>query len=357
MNEQKPIITKSQHSQRNQSVCSNLTNTKLVRYLLLLALTWAIVQILAYFSSVILIFVFAAIFAFLLSFPVQWAARIMPRGLAVISIFLLSLFILVAIVATIGTAIFSQTQQLIERAPQLLDGAISAVDRLILSLQQWNINIDLTALETQLRSQVPSTVGFGLAMLQNIFGNLLDLIIIAVVAIFMLLDGKRLWDLLLRIFPAGMRDRVTEVVQKNFLGFFWGRLILCVFFGISIYIVFLLLSVPSPLGLAAIVSVFDLIPGIGATLGVSLVSLIILQQGITPALIALVSCILLQQVQENLLMPRVMQGSINLNPVVMFLALLVGAKVGGLVGVFLSIPLAGIAIELCEIREMQESPP
>ena len=339
---------------KHQSIWDNFNNTKLIRYVLLFILAGALVQIVAYFSSVIVIFIFAAIFAFLLSFPVQWAARIVPRGFAVVSIFLLGLFILVAIVATLGTAIFSQTQQLVEQAPQFLDSAIASLDRLRVSLQQWNINIDLREFETQLRTQVPSTVGFGLAMLQNIFGNLLDLIIIAVVALFMLLDGKRLWDLLLRVFPIGMRERVTDVVRKNFLGFFWGRLILSVFFGISIYIVFLVLGVPSPLGLAAIVSIFDLIPGIGATLGVSLVSLIILQQGIGLALITLVSCILLQQVQENLLMPRVMQGSINLNPVVMFFALLVGAKVAGLVGVFLSIPLAGIAIELCGIREMQE---
>ncbi len=280
----------------------------------------------------------------------------MPRGIAVVSVFLLCLLILLAIVATIGTAIFSQTQQLVAQAPQLLESAIASVDRSIVFLQRWNINIDLSELETQLRTQVPSTVGFGLIMLQGIFGNLLDLVIIAVVSVFMLLDGKRLWHLLLRIFPVGMRDRVTEVVRKNFLGFFWGRLILIVFFGISIYVVFLLLGVNSPLGLAAIVSVFDLIPGIGATLGISLVSLIILQQGVNLALITLVSCILLQQVQENLLMPRIMQGSIDLNPVVMFFALLVGAKVAGLVGVFLSIPLAGIVVELCGVKEMQQDP-
>ncbi|WP_373539198.1 AI-2E family transporter [Chamaesiphon sp.] len=339
---------------KHHSILDNFNNTKLIRYVLLFILGWAIVQIVAYFSSVIIIFIFAAIFAFLLSFPVQWAARIVPRGIAVISVFLLSLLILVAIAATIGTAIFSQTQQLVDRAPQLLESAIASVDRLIIFLQRWNIDIDLSELETQLRTQVPSTVGFGLTMLQNIFGNLLDLVIIAVVAVFMLLDGKRLWNLLLRIFPLAMRDRVTEVVRKNFLGFFWGRLILVVLFGISIYIVFLLLGVSSPLGLAAIVSIFDLIPGIGATLGVSLVSLIILQQGVSLALITLVSCILLQQVQENILMPRIMQGSIDLNPVVMFFALLVGAKVAGLIGVFLSIPLAGIAIELCGVREMQQ---
>jgi len=78
--------------------------------------------------------------------------------------------------------------------------------------------------------------------------------------------------------------------------------------------------------LAEIAGVFDLTPGIGATIGITLVSLI--------------ACVLLQQVEENLLMPRIMQGSINMNPVFMFFALLVGAKVAGLVGVFLSIPLA-----------------
>ena len=83
-------------------------------------------------------------------------------------------------------------------------------------------------------------------------------------------------------------------------------------------------------------------------------SLIILQQGVSLALITVVSCILLQQVQENLLMPKIKQGSVNLNPVVMFFALLVGAKVAGLVGVFLAIPLAGITIELCGVREMQQ---
>ena len=339
---------------QHRSIWDNLSNTKLIRYVLLFALAWAIVQVIAYFSSVIIIFVFAAIFAFLLSLPVQLATRIMPRKVAVVAVFLFGLFMLVAIVATLGTAIFSQTQQLVERAPQLLDSAISSIDRLIVFLQRWNIKIDLSELENQLRTQVPSTVGFGLVMLQSIFVNLLDLIIIAVVSLFMLFDGNRLWNLFLRIFPFEMRDRVTAVVRKNFLGFFWGRLILIVFFGISIYIVFIFLGISSPLGLAAIVSIFDLIPGIGATLGISLVSLIILQQGVNLALITLVSCILLQQVQENLLMPKVMQGSIDLNPVVMFFALLVGAKVAGLVGVFLSIPLAGIAIELCGVREMQQ---
>jgi len=67
----------------------------------------------------------------------------------------------------------------------------------------------------------------------------------------------------------------------------------------------------------------------------------------------LIGCILLQQVEENLLMPRIIQGSINMNPVIMFFALLVGVRVAGLVGVFLSIPIAGVLISLLDVDEMR----
>lgn len=112
-------------------------------------------------------------------------------------------------------------------------------------------------------------------------------------------------------------------------------------------------NVRHALVLAAIAGIFDLIPGIGATLGIGLVALILLPQGIWLSLKVLVSCILLQQVEENLLMPRIMQDSLNLNPVVMFFALLVGARVAGLLGIFLAIPVAGVIIGLFEVDEMK----
>lgn len=176
---------------------------------------------------------------------------------------------------------------------------------------------------------------------------------IAVIGFFMLLDGQRLWRFLMKLFPPRLRQDFTTAIQKNFLGFFWGRLLLSLFFGVSTFLVFIVLNIPYALVLAAIAGVFDLIPGIGATIGISLVCLIILPQGILISLKVLIGCILLQQIEENLLMPRIMQGSINMNPVIMFFALLVGARVAGLVGVFLSIPIAGVLISLLNIDEMQ----
>lgn len=330
-----------------------LNNSKLIRYLLIFAFGWAIIQVLSYFKTVIVIFIFAAIVAFLLNYPVQWISRFLPRSISVLLVFLLSLLILAGLIATIGFAILSQAEQLLNQAPQFLEFIISLLERIQETLNNWNFQVDFEAIEAQVREQATAGIGVGLATLHGLVSNLIDLILIAVVAFFMLLDGKRVWNFVLKAFPDRIRHELTEAIQYNFLGFFWGRLLLSIFFGVSVYIVFIIIDLPYALLLAAIAGVFDLIPGIGATIGISLVSIIVLPQGIWLSLQVLVGCILLQQVEENLLMPRIMQGSINMNPVFMFFALLVGARVAGLVGVFLSIPLAGVLISLFDLKEMQ----
>lgn len=330
-----------------------LNNAKLIRYVLLFALGWGIVQVLNYFATVIVIFIFAGILAFLLSYPVRWSERFLPHSIAVIVVFLLSLLIVIGLVGTLGFAILSQGQELVNQAPRFLDSAISLLERLQSFLTNLNFRVDFRAIEEELRNQALSFIGTGLVTIPGLILNFIDLILIAVVAFFMLLDGRRVWNFILKIFPENLRNKLTVAVQQNFLGFFWGRLLLSLFFAVSIFIIFIILQLPYALFLAAIAGVFDLIPGIGATIGITLVSLIVLPQGIWVSLKVLIGCVLLQQVEENLLMPRIMQGSINMNPVFMFFALLVGAKIAGLVGVFLSIPLAGVLISLFEIEEMQ----
>ncbi|MDB9446427.1 AI-2E family transporter [Anabaena sp. CS-542/02] len=331
----------------------NLSNSKLIRYLLLLLLGWAIAQVLAYFSTVIVIFIFAGILAFLLNYPVKWSERFLPHGIAVIVVFLLSLFILVGLIATLGFSVLSQFQELLEQAPQFIEYAISLLDRLQNILIRFNFQVNFELLEEELRNQILSGIGTGWATFQWLLTNLVDLILVVVVAFFMLLDGERVWNFIMKIFPQNIGHHLTTAIQQNFLGFFWGRLLLSLFFGVSAFLVFIFLQLPYALFLAAIAGVFDLIPGIGATIGITLVALIILPQGIWLSLQVLIACVVLQQIEENLLMPRIMQGSINMNPVFMFFALLVGATVAGLVGIFLSIPIAGVLISMFNIEEMQ----
>ncbi|MDT9233834.1 MAG: AI-2E family transporter [Limnospira sp. PMC 737.11] len=326
-----------------------LSNSRLVRYLLLFAFGWAFIQFIAYFQTIIIVFVFAAIFAFLLNYPVQWLQKYTSHTVAVVVVFLTSLLLLIGLVATLGLAIVSELQQFVSQAPDLLDSFVNLVDQIETLLKNANIQVDLDFLQEDLKQEVSNLFSFVTAAVGKILSGLVEFIIILVVTFFMLLNGEELWASFQSFFPSNIED-LTLSLRNNFLGFFRGRLILSVFFGFSAFFVYLILQAPYPLFLATLVGVFDLIPGVGATIGIILSAIIVLPKGILISLQVIVYCVLLQQIEENILMPRIMQNSVNLNPVIIFFALLLGARIAGFLGLFLSIPIAAVIVGFVNIK-------
>lgn len=334
-----------------------LNNFVLVRFLLIVASGWVLVKVLAYFETVIVIFSFAAILAFLLSYPVRSLHRFLPHGVAVAVVFFLGMAILAGIGITVGVVLLSQGQQLIESLTTFFNSLIPLLERLEGFFRSRNIQLNLRVIEEQFREQLVTGLGVGLSYslttLQIFFANFVNLILISVVAFFMLLDGERLWSIILKFVPEHLQNKFTRIIKRKFLGFFRGQMLLTLFLTNSSFIIFLILNVPFPLLLAVIAGFFDIIPGIGATLGVGVVFIILLSQSVWKALQVLVACIIIQQIQDNLIAPRIMQNSLNINPVVVFFALLVGARVAGLLGIFIAIPITGVIVSLFEIDEMK----
>lgn len=330
-----------------------LNHWVLLKFLLLVACGWTLVQLLTYFKLVVVIFVTATILAFLLSHPVDWLNRWLPRGAAVALVFGCSLVVIIAIAATVGFAVMTQGQRLMRSLGDFFNSLQPRIEQLEQLLAGWNINIDLASLEEPLREQALGLLGTGFSLLQGALTNALLLIFISVITVYMLLDGQRIWGWLLKWLPVDRRDRFNFIVRRNLLGFFWGRLLLSLFFGSSTFIVFLVLKVPFALVLGIMGGMFDVIPGIGATMGIGLIFLLLLSQSFWLALKALLACIILQQIEENILLPHIMRDSLDINPVVMFFALIVGARVAGLLGIFLAIPVAGVIVSWLEIEEMK----
>lgn len=338
------------------SLWNRLSILTLIRFLLLFACGWALVQLLEYFKTVIVIFTFAAILAFLLSYPVRSLKRYLPHGIAVVIVFLLSLLLVIGITATVGLTVLAQGQQLVDRVIEFLNSLAPAIEQLEQFLRARNLRVNLTEIEGQLRDQILAGIGIGLTVVPAFLANLVNLILITVVAFYMLLDGKRLWGFILRFLPRHFRSYFTLIIQRNFLGFFRGRLLLALFLASSTFIGLVALQSPFALFLAVIVGALDLVPGIGATLGISLVFLILLSQDVWLALRFFALSIFLQQVEENVLAPRIMRNSLNINPVVMFFSLLIGVRVAGLLGIFLAIPVAGVIVSLLEMKETDNNP-
>ena len=337
----------------NKTVWDWISNLALIRFLLLFASGWALLQLLSYFETVIVVFTFSAIVAFLLSYPVRWLQRFLPRGIAVGLVFLLSLVIVGGLTITVGLALLSQGQQLINRITEFVNDLAPLSQRIEVFLRERNLQVNLQVIEEQLRSQALAGVVSSIAALQVFITNLVSLILIWVVSFFMVLDGERLWRLLLKILPVHLHERLTITIQRNFLGFFQGQLLLMLFMTTASFVVLLALQVNFPLVLAVILGVFELVPGIGATLGISLISFLVVAQNVWLAFKVLLSCIILQQLQDNLIYPRIMRNSLNINPILVFFALLIGARSAGILGIVIAIPITGVLVSWFEIDEMK----
>lgn len=323
-----------------------LKTQTLLRFLLLVASGWACLRLFFYFQPIVVIFTCAGILAFLLNYPTTLIARFIPRPFAATGVFMLAVLLLGGIIATIAFAIVAQGPAFLESVADFFN----IIHQLSVSFEQFldtrGIALNINGLEDSLRSEVLEQLGQTFSLVQDILGNIIGFVFIAVVAYFMLLDAGQSWQQLSGFISPSARGRVLVSIQRSFLGFFWGRLLLSLCLTASSFLIFLVLKVPQPLLMALIAGVFDLIPGIGATLGVILISLILLPQGLLLSIQVLISCIVLQQIEENLLMPRIMQQSLNMSPVLILLSLLIGHRLAGLFGVFLAIPTIGVLLDL-----------
>lgn len=199
-----------------------LENRRLLRLLLLFALGWIGVQLVYYFAYVLLVFLFSAILAFLLNYPVRRLKRYLPHGFAVTLVFLGTLALFIGFGITLGLAIVDQLQALITSLPEQIDLWIESLEKMQQFFRRWNLDINFRQLESELRNFTLAGIQFGFGKLQSVFGLFLGGIIVAVVTFFMLLEGEPLWQYLLSFLPDPWRDRLPLALKRNFLGFFWG---------------------------------------------------------------------------------------------------------------------------------------
>lgn len=309
-------------------------NTQLLRFLLLAACGWVFVQFIQFFYGVIAMFTTAAILAVLLNYPVSKLSQFIPRWLAITLIFLSSIAIIVTFVALLGLEIMTQGTGLLNTITDTVQSSDLPFERFL-----DKINFD------KLIDVLTSGVGTGLGIASGVFSNTFIFIFVLVITVYMLIDGKQIWSACLQVVPLPIRDRVNMTVQKSFIGFFRAQLLLVLFLSISSFIVFSLLGVKFALVLSIVVAVLDAIPGIGATLGVIIATVLVFaSQGSQMALQVVVASILLQQVQDNVISPKVMRRSLEINPIFLFLSIFIGEKLAGVLGIFLAIPIAGMIV-------------
>src|SRR5918994_990104 len=179
----------------------------------------------------------------------------------------------------------------------------------------------------------------------SLAGLLAALATVLTLTFFLLLGSERYVNAGVGLFPERHQPLVRRLLSQSagaISGYITGNLAISVICGITTFIVLLLLGMPYAAPLALLVAVLDLIPLVGATLGGALLVIVGLFVEPWKAVVLLVFVLVYQQVESNFLQPMVYSKAVQLNGLVILIALLVGGQLLGIPGALLAIPVAEI---------------
>lgn len=250
-----------------------------------------------------------------------------PRILAIFFFYLLAVGILAFGIVGIVPPLIEQTTNLINRIPDLF-------------LQFKVLGIDEKVIASQLSqfSAIPANL---FQFVVGLFSNIVTIFGMGVITFYLLLERKNLDRHLVTFFGERKEKEVGRIIDKieNKLGgWVRGELVLMTFVGALNYLGFRIIGLEFTLPLAILAFLFEVVPNIGPTLAAFPAILIGLTVSPAHALVVAGWCFLVQQIENSILVPRIMNRTAGINPLVSILSLAIGFKIAGIGGAILGVP-------------------
>jgi predicted PurR-regulated permease PerM len=250
-----------------------------------------------------------------------------------------------------------------EQAPRWLDqGQAWLRERGLDVSLVWNEDLarDLAARAQAIGSEL---AGSTLAFAQGVLTAVFNLVVVLILSFYMSLDGERLVARALDLLPPAVRAQAevfVESVGRSFGGYLRGVLIQGIIYGLATALVMWAAGLPFVAVVGIFAGVMMVVPIVGAIIAMVPPVLLALFTGdIGKIILVVVVLFVAQQVLLNLLMPRIMSQSVGLHPLLVFAALLIGARVAGIWGAVFGVPVAAVAYSMANyfIEQNQRSRP
>lgn len=330
--------------------------------MLVAAAVVALLYLLYLIRNVVALVFIAVFIAVALGRPVDFFERIgLKRWLAILTMYLAVLSAVVLLGLLVVPPIVNETNRFVTHVPNYIDDLQENE-----TIRDYDRKYGVTAKLREGARELPDRLGDAVGALQTVtvgvFSALVQLITVLVMAFFMLLDGRKGLDWVFRELGAvrGPRyRRIADDVYRSVGGYVVGNLLISLVAGLSTWIVLTVLGVPFAVPLAVLMAFLDLIPLVGATIAGILIGIVAAINSFPGDLIAwMVFLVLYQQFENNVVQPTVYRKTVQLHPLVVIIAVLIGASLLGVLGALVAIPVAGalqiLARDWWELREARE---
>jgi predicted PurR-regulated permease PerM len=272
----------------------------------------------------------------------------LPRALAIALIYLLIFTVIGLAIWGVIPSLVNQTQNLASRFPSYLESL------------RW-LGVDKQVVYNQL-NQLTEKLGVIsggiIRTFVSFFQNLINIVVLLVISFYLLLERKNLGRYLLRFFGDNAEKtgtRVMDQIEKRLGGWIRAEILLMIIIGLLTFIGLTLLGIDYALPLAILAGFLEIIPNIGPF--ISAIPAVLVGLIISPLMALAVAALyfLVQQIENNFIVPQLMAKECGINPLITIIALIAGFKLGGMIGAILAVPvILLIEIILAEVSSSEK---
>lgn len=332
----------------DRALSVTITTGTIVKTLLVLAGAWLIYTL----FDLVLVILTAIVIASAIEPATRWfMAHRVPRVVAVLIVFLSFLAVIFGIFYAFLPLFLSEVVTLFSSLSSYADAFTrSSSDYAPILGATENTGFALTDLVAETRSAVQEFSGNAFSAASTVFGGVLSLILITVFSFYFAMQEKGIEEFLAIVTPADYEEYVVGLWRRaqHKIGLWMqGQLLLGIIVGILVFLGLTVIGVPHALPLAVLAGVFEIIPVFGPTL--SALPAVAVAFGDGGALIGFIVIglyVIIQQFENHLIYPLVVTKVVGVPPLMVILALVIGAKTAGFLGILLAVPVAA-AIQEC----------
>ena len=326
----------------NNSQTINISTSTVFRIILII-----LGLVFLYLIRDILIIVFlSVVIAAAINGPVSWLQRHkIHRLLGVIFIYLSVLLLVGLIVTLIFPPLSEQIKQLAAHFPEI-------TGKIGLSVQEWyghyQAQGDLQGFLDNLGNKLAQAASSVFATTISFFGGLFSAVIILVISFYLAVQEKGAKKFLISLTPEEHQSYISDLIGRiegKIGGWLRGQLLLMLIIGCLTFIGLYFLGIKYVLILALIAAILEIIPYIGPIIAAIPAVILAFFQAPFLALLVLLLYIVIQQLENYIIAPQVMRKTVGLNPIVIIIVMLIGAKLAGVLGLILAVPLAAAVAE------------
>jgi predicted PurR-regulated permease PerM len=293
-------------------------------------------------------------------------ARGVPRrGLAVAIVYVGALLLIAAISATFVPTLIREVNDFAAAVPDYIDDLTRGRGKLGFLEREYHIVERVRdAIE---KSGVAGVLGLSstaLSITKSVVNAVVAVVTIAFLTLFMLLEGPGWVERFFSLLPEQSQPRWRKVgsdIYRTVGGYVSGNLFISLVAGVTSTCMLLILGVPYAVALGLVVGILDLIPLAGATIAAVIVSTVGFLHSTTAGIVLIVFFLLYQQLENHVLQPLVYGRTVRLSPLIVLVAVLMGAELAGVVGALGAIPIAGslqvIFLDWLEHRRLRIAEP